>query len=408
MQSLYLSYDGMTDQLGQSQVIPYLQKLTERGHKFTLISFEKPEQLVKHQAATTDLLNKIGIEWIPMKYHKWPPVLSTLWDFLWLMKKTHKLCKSKPIEVVHCRSYVTAIVGLTLKKKRGIKFIFDMRGFWADERNEGKIWNLKNPIYKFLYQFFKRKEKQLLQGADHVIALTETARDIIHTWKLSVIPPITVIPCCADTNHFNRSTINATDLHNLRFKLGLKNEQFVIGYLGAIGTWYMLNEMLDFFKVLMQSKPEARFLFVTNEPAETILHTASEKGIAPESIVISSASRNEVPLYIMLMSISIYFIKPTFSKQASSPTKMAELLSMGIPVICNSGIGDSDRIIEKTEAGILVDEMSDNSYYAAILKINNLLQKDPVDLRQTALDYFSLEMGAERYNTVYKSLSKIN
>ena len=37
---LYLSYDGMTDPLGQSQVLPYLAGLSKKGFRFHLISFE--------------------------------------------------------------------------------------------------------------------------------------------------------------------------------------------------------------------------------------------------------------------------------------------------------------------------------------------------------------------------------
>ena len=41
---LYLSYTGMTDPLGQSQVLAYLKKLSQTGHyQFTVISFEKQE-----------------------------------------------------------------------------------------------------------------------------------------------------------------------------------------------------------------------------------------------------------------------------------------------------------------------------------------------------------------------------
>ena len=40
---LYLSYDGMTDPLGQSQVIPYLSHISE-NFKITIISFEKKKK----------------------------------------------------------------------------------------------------------------------------------------------------------------------------------------------------------------------------------------------------------------------------------------------------------------------------------------------------------------------------
>ena len=41
---LYLSYDGMTDPLGQSQVLPYIIGLTKAGYSFHLVSFEKPDR----------------------------------------------------------------------------------------------------------------------------------------------------------------------------------------------------------------------------------------------------------------------------------------------------------------------------------------------------------------------------
>src|SRR5438067_13785526 len=38
---LFISYNGMLDPLGQTQVIPYLRELGRRGVRFTLLSFER-------------------------------------------------------------------------------------------------------------------------------------------------------------------------------------------------------------------------------------------------------------------------------------------------------------------------------------------------------------------------------
>ena len=45
MKVLYISYDGMTDPLGQSQVLPYLCGLSKSGYQFTILSFEKKQRL---------------------------------------------------------------------------------------------------------------------------------------------------------------------------------------------------------------------------------------------------------------------------------------------------------------------------------------------------------------------------
>ena len=76
----------MTDPLGQSQVLPYLVALSERGYQFTILSFEKPARFEKEKAIITDITRKAGINWIPLTYTKNPPVLSKMYD-RWRLKK---------------------------------------------------------------------------------------------------------------------------------------------------------------------------------------------------------------------------------------------------------------------------------------------------------------------------------
>jgi hypothetical protein len=77
---LYISYDGMTDPLGQSQVLPYLSGLSKEGFKFHLISFEKEEKFKIHREHIQAICDRDGIVWHPLKYTKKPPMLSTLYD----------------------------------------------------------------------------------------------------------------------------------------------------------------------------------------------------------------------------------------------------------------------------------------------------------------------------------------
>ena len=41
--ALFISYNGMLESLGQTQVIPYLSELATQGVRVTLLSFEKPK-----------------------------------------------------------------------------------------------------------------------------------------------------------------------------------------------------------------------------------------------------------------------------------------------------------------------------------------------------------------------------
>src|SRR6478609_2966848 len=194
---LYLSYDGLTDPLGQSQILPYLVGLSSNGNRFIVVSFEKKKNYSKLKDEIENFCWKSNITWVPHRYHKWPPVFSTLFD-LWTLSKTVKqILDHNRIAIIHCRSYLTSLVGLEAKRRRNVKFIFDMRGFWADERVEGGLWSLKNPIYKAIYKYFKGRERTFLQEADHVVSLTQAAKIEIESWGFEVAP-ISVIPTCVD------------------------------------------------------------------------------------------------------------------------------------------------------------------------------------------------------------------
>ncbi len=402
---LYMSYDGMTDPLGQSQVIPYIKGLSKLGYRFTLISFEKQDRYEKFGAGIAKLLQDNNIEWHPLSYTKKPPVLSTVYDAWRLRRLAFKLHAQKQFSIVHCRSYISALVGLAMKKKYGTRFLFDMRGFYADERVDGGLWNLSSPLYKTVYDFFKRKEVEFLTHADYTISLTENGKDVIHSWQH--IPnqpvPIQVIPCCADLDKFSPQNVDHAKLNELKKQLGIADSDYVMSYLGSVGTWYMLDEMLDFFKCLLEKKPNAKFLFITNEPPSLVLDKAAEKQIATDRFIITPAPSPLVPTYLSLSAISFFFIKPVFSKRASSPTKQGEIMGMGIPHICNGGVGDVDEIVKDTNAGFMVEDFTIEAYYKTIDKML-ATSINPDEIRQGAFKYYSLTKGVDNYNAVYCKL----
>ena len=396
---VFLSYDGITDPLGQSQILPYLFGISSnKNYKITIISFEKTKNYLQNKDFILNKLKKNNVDWIPLKYNKYPPIFSTLWDVYKLSKAINKL-KRKGVDLIHCRSYITSLVTLKLKKTHKISFIFDMRGIWADERVDGKIWSLDNFIYKKIYKYFKSKEKEFLQFSDYTISLTENGKKEIISWNLPNQSKIKVIPCCTDENLFQKKNIQ-----NVRSELGFNKEDFIISYVGSIGTWYMLDEMLDFFKCLQIKKPNAKFFFITKDNPQLILEKVKCKEIDISAIKIKPSSREMMPSYIGLSDFSIFFILPVFSKKASSPTKMGEIMNLGIPIICNSGVGDVDEIMEKSMPELLVKDFSNKEYKRVIDLITNNYKPNQKTIIETSHSYYSLEKGVEKYKEVYKEI----
>jgi len=132
---LYISYDGMLEPLGQSQVLAY-QKRLSKDFKIHLISFEKEEDLRnKQQFDPLPIeITASGMAWQSLKYHMKSSALAMLWDIaigtflgLWLVMRHSPA-------VVYARSYVPSVIALILKSFSSVRFVFDMRGFWAAQK----------------------------------------------------------------------------------------------------------------------------------------------------------------------------------------------------------------------------------------------------------------------------------
>jgi len=399
---LYISYDGMTDPLGQSQVLPYIIGLSKEGYSFSLISCEKKERFEKEGKKIGALCEKHGIDWYPLPFTTKPPLISKLLDKRRIKKLAISLYKEKKFSMVHCRSYVAAEIGLMLKKRFGTKFFFDMRGFWVDERVDGGIWNLNNPLYRLAYKAYKRKEGDYIRYADYIVSLTENAVAEIRSWSSYQGAPFTVIPCSADFSHFvipdQRTKAEAKE------NLDLSQAAPVISYLGSVGTWYLLDEMLRFFVLIAERYPLAVFLIITAEKPSWILQKAEALAISADRIKIVSASREQVPVFLGASDLSLSFIKTSYSKKASSPTKLGELFAMGIPVVTNGDVGDVEKIVNDLQAGRVLADFSEPEMRLAVDRLEELMTIDPEALRTRAKTYYDLKNAIRKYCDAYEKV----
>ena len=400
---LYISYDGMTDVLGQSQVLPYLTGLSKSGFGITILSFEKKERYNKERAVVEQITEAAGIRWAPLFYTRTPPVLSKIYDRWQMRRQGVALHRETGFDMVHCRSYVAAETGLYLKQRFGVKFLFDMRGFWADERVDNGQWNLQSILYRRLFAYYKRKERAFLLEADAIVSLTQAGKRELLGNPAYADLPIDVIPCCADLEHFDYHKVSGETTRRRRQELALGEGQKVMTYLGSVGGWYMTAEMFAFYRRLLQVAPEFVLLFITKDPADVVRTEAQTAGIGPDQIRVVYSTRADLPQYLSVSDLSLFFIRPTYSKIASSPTKHAELMGMGIPVVCND-IGDTGGVIGDTGTGLLVREFSSDEYDRVAGTVKAFLRTDREHIRRSAFAYFDLAVGIERYFGIYQRL----
>ena len=395
----------MTDPLGQSQVIPYLQGLSKAGYSIFLLSCEKKAVFGQNKDGIQQLLIKSNITWIPLNYTKKPPIISTMLDIFKMKKAAGKIHREHKLDMVHTRPGIPALVGLWMKKTMGVKFLNDIREFYADSRVEGGMWNTKIPMYVSIYNFFKKKEAEAVAKSDGIVCLTYAAETIIKEWKdyKSEIP-LEVIPCSADLQLFDPGSIDENEKDKLKAELKISKDDFVISYLGSIGGWYLTGEMMQFCKILSDKIPAVKLLFISPHRHEEIRYAAEKSGIAAEKIITKKASRQQVPLLLSLSHYSVFFIRPCYSKQSSSPTKHGEIMAMGIPLITNSGVGDVETIMARYNSGIVIKDFTEQEFTVAAMKIAAGETFKREDIRKGAEEFYSLDTAIEKYISIYKSI----
>jgi glycosyltransferase involved in cell wall biosynthesis len=384
VKAVYVSYDGALDPLGASQVVPYLEGLAGQGVEITLISFEKAGRWDDREAreALRARLARGRIAWRPLRYHRRPRLPATAWDVLRGAQVLRREARLSGAELVHCRGDVAMVVARAARLPAPVRLLYDVRGLFAEERVESGSW----PRGGALDRAVRRAEDANLRRADGVVVLTEHARRALHERRRH-LPPLRVIPTCADLSVFRPREPDGPPAYGLV-------------YSGSLGTWYMSAEMTAFARIAATSVT-GRVLFLTPQAAE-----AAAAGAVGDWVEVRGVAPAEVPAWLRRARAAFFFIRPTPAKRASCPTKLAEALATGLPVVANRGVGDLDDLLERHGVGVLVEGFRDDAYRRAAARLCTLLEDPDLAQRCRALarERFSLEAGVQAYHSLYREL----
>jgi glycosyltransferase involved in cell wall biosynthesis len=408
VRTLYICYFGLREPLVQTQVLSYLRQLKSENIQVSLLTFEprlKESWTPADIAAQRAQLNAEGISWHCLKYHKWPSLPATIYDMAVGAWTIVRIMRREGATVLHARNHVPGVMAALAKRLRGGRMVFDIRGFMPEEYTDAGVW----PVNGYLYRGLKRVERYLLRVSDAFVLLTERAREIVFPGCSDTDNsgrPIEVIPCCVDFQRFESAERLSRDV--LRAELKLTGRRVIV-YLGSFGGWYMTDEMTEFLALAHRQDPATFSMILTQSPRQMVIDRMSGRGIEQSDFSVAQVNPNEVPRYLRAADIAISFIKPCYSKQSSSPTKIAEYLASGLPVICNCGIGDLDKLLKKNRVGALLSEFTPEAYRQALNEVDAMRRDKSMaaHLRSVARREFDLiDVGRTRYRRLYERLMK--
>lgn len=398
LRSLYICYYPLSEPLVQTQVIAYLNGLAKCGHVIHLLTFESETLSPGAQRKWRRRLKQQGIIWHHLRYHKRPTLPATAYDVVSGVLAGIKIMRRYRLQAVHARSHVPATMGLILKKLTGCKLIFDIRGLLAEEYVDAGNWQQDGLPFRIT----KATEKRCIGNSDGIVVLTERVKHQLFGDNISQL--VQVIPCCADLTQI---ADQATHRAAMRTELNLIDKTVVV-YVGKFGGWYMQREMVDFFAVAREVIPNLHFLVLSQSEHRLIIEEFMRCGISSDEYSLLQTEPSAIGSYLAAADFALSFIEACPSKAASSPTKNGEYLAAGLPIVCNTGIGDVDTIITENHVGVLVKEFTPSSYRTAAQQVIALNEDNETSqrCRQAAYDNASLQdIGIPRYHFLYSEVA---
>jgi len=391
LRALYICYFGLNEPLVQTQVLPYLRELAAAGIEISLLTFE-PQMKTRWTAAArleaTAAMRESGISWHALPYHKHSA--AKLYDIVRGAWSAARLARRESITIFHGRSHVGAAIGALAKKLAGGRLIFDIRGLLADEYAESGNWQPGS----IRYRVTKAAERRLIHAADGIVILTELIRQTLFPNGIGE-RALEIIPCCVDTARFER--------------LAQRDPSRVVYvYAGALGGCYLIDELADFLGTARARDPRTFALILTMGESSRIADALRARGFSDDDFRVLRARPDEVPALLRTGDAGLVIIQPSFARRASSPTKYAEYLAAGLPVVVTAGIGDLDQEIRADRVGVVLKSFDDAGYSDALRELEDL-RRDPDLTRrctEAARSRYDLRIvGGPRYERLYRKVA---
>lgn len=403
--SVFVTNNGLSDHIGVSQVLPYLEGLAHKGHRISCVSVEHPSNASIFNQDIKPRLIASGIGHYPI-VRSLNPFLRKLERFSMtyqLKVQLKSVILGASVDLIHCRSYMPLAAVMPLSQKLSLPFIFDMRGFWIDERLESGAWDKDRYYWKVVANYFRRLEQKALKNSAGIVVLTEDAKKAIVKHSAYGNGKIAVIPCSVNQSTFKpKPKLREKN----RLALGLTPDDVVLAYLGSAGPLYRIDILYKLAVRLKARGVPVRILFLGTHSVQEHINRAKKLGVnlAVSDIRCCQVPHEKVPDTLSAADFGISFRIQEFSSLGVSATKVGEYLACGLPVISNKGVGDIDHIIEDGKTGLILPDFGDKSINLATNFIAAGSFHTSEYIRTSAQKKFDMEQAVDLYDSLYQSI----
>ncbi len=334
---IYLTYAEPPSGVYSSQVADVIQYVnTQLKSDIRLVAFiSLHDYKASKQKIKKELPNAVVLPALP-KAAYWK--INTL--LFWLV------CLVLRPQAIIARNVIAANMALKVKRLTSAKKIcFDGRGAMAAEWNEYDV-----KVVDSWKREIDHLESRAVMESDYRIAVTEKLVDYWHDRYGYSEGNHVVIPCTLNSS-FNPRIPADDEKKAARISMGIQPDDIVLAYSGSIAGWQSFPELYKYLGPFLKESTGHKIIFLAKEE-ENITRLENE---FPGQVIRKWVSHHEVPVVLSACDLGILIREQSVTNQVASPTKFAEYLSAGLPVLISDHVGDYSDFVRKHHCGTIAN-----------------------------------------------------
>lgn len=390
---LHISFDGLSNAIGYSQVARVVAKIAARGIEQEVLSLE-PARNHQELDRVRGLLARTGVRWTPLPYASGPG--SSVRNLMSVFASTLNFRRLDTLVVA--RGYQAALAAAGVRATTGVPFVFDARGYWIDEQIEGG----RRFLSAVPLAAARRVERRLYQSAAAIVTLTQLhAEDLLEGKFGHIDAPVVTIPTCADYTEFvPRERARNPPPRELTGTAGP-----LIGIIGSVNASYRCTEMVALAAQVLRVRPDAKLVVLT-EQREAFQEMCASAGIGLNRFLVRTVPHSEIPDWLPWIDWGVLFLVESDAKRASMPTKLAEFFAAGVRPVFSGCNAEVRNWVLRAGTGLVVESVDATSIEQAALQISaaSIDRRGIASGRTATHEHFDLDQGSRRYFDLFRRL----
>jgi glycosyltransferase involved in cell wall biosynthesis len=333
-------------------------------------------------------------------------VIGYIYNFIVLFLLILKYSWRSNKVVIQTRDAELSKVYHVLKRifNQRLYIIFDSRAAGAEELKYSK----RNELYVSTIIKYNRtlaNEKQMVSIADKVFCVSDVLINYHKSLNKDVDPDkFFLYPCLANSNHFYYSQ---QDRISLRTKINA-DDKIVIVYSGGLRMpWHLAETMFKLMSELI-SRNDNLFFLVLSKDDDVANSLAQMYRLSEKNWTVLSLNNNEIFKYLSAADIALLLRDDVPMNNVASPTKFAEYLMCGLPVLISENVGDFSLFVEKHEVGLVINNdisaAALSKYSEFIINSTEVFRNRRIEIEYIGQSNFSKDLNLKNILEIYKAI----